>query len=78
MTRNPPWTRDELILALDLYFRVGRKQVGLKQLGITSVTSFLIQFHTQRVSSTAADSISPAHVSAKPGRLSPTIPSSTH
>ena len=22
MPRNPPWTRDELILALDLYFRV--------------------------------------------------------
>ena len=22
MARNPPWTRDELILALDLYFRV--------------------------------------------------------
>jgi 5-methylcytosine-specific restriction protein A len=28
MTRNPPWTRDELILALDLYFRVGRKHEG--------------------------------------------------
>jgi hypothetical protein len=27
MAKNPPWTRDELILALDLYFRVGRKQV---------------------------------------------------
>ena len=23
MPRNPPWTRDELILALDLYFRIG-------------------------------------------------------
>ena len=27
MSKNPPWTRDELILALELYFRVGRKQV---------------------------------------------------
>ena len=25
MARNPAWVRDELILALDLYFRVGRK-----------------------------------------------------
>ncbi len=23
MLKNPTWTRDELILALDLYFRVG-------------------------------------------------------
>ena len=28
MARNPPWTRDELILALDLYHRVGRKHEG--------------------------------------------------
>lgn len=27
MTRNPNWSRDELILALDLYFREGRKQL---------------------------------------------------
>ena len=25
MSKNPTWTRDELILALDLYFRAGRK-----------------------------------------------------
>jgi 5-methylcytosine-specific restriction protein A len=25
MARNPTWTEDELILALDLYFRAGRK-----------------------------------------------------
>jgi 5-methylcytosine-specific restriction protein A len=25
MSRNPSWTRDELILALDLYFKAGRK-----------------------------------------------------
>lgn len=28
MARNPPWTREELILALDLYFRLGRKHEG--------------------------------------------------
>src|SRR5262245_34282150 len=27
MKRNPNWTTDELILALDLYFRSGRKQL---------------------------------------------------
>lgn len=27
MPRNPNWTRDEIILALDLYFRCGRKQL---------------------------------------------------
>ena len=27
MTKNPNWTRDELILALDLYFRFGRQQL---------------------------------------------------
>lgn len=28
MAQNPDWTREELILALDIYFRVGRKNVG--------------------------------------------------
>lgn len=28
MARNPNWTRDELILALDLYMRTGREQLG--------------------------------------------------
>lgn len=28
MARNPDWTRDELILALDLYMRNGREQLG--------------------------------------------------
>jgi len=27
-SRNPIWTRDELVLALDLYFRVGQRVVG--------------------------------------------------
>jgi hypothetical protein len=27
MKRNPNWATDELILALDLYFRAGRKQL---------------------------------------------------
>ncbi len=27
LSRNPSWTRDELILALDLYFRSGRRQL---------------------------------------------------
>lgn len=25
MTRNPSWTRDEIVLALNLYFKAGRK-----------------------------------------------------
>ncbi len=25
--RNPDWVRDEVILAMDLYFRAGRKQL---------------------------------------------------
>jgi len=31
MPRNPAWTRDELILALDLYFRLRHNSMGISE-----------------------------------------------
>jgi 5-methylcytosine-specific restriction protein A len=47
MPRNPDWTRDELILALDLYFRFDRKQLDAKNPEVIelSKTLNLLQIH---------------------------------
>jgi 5-methylcytosine-specific restriction protein A len=39
--RNPDWTRDELILALDLYFRAGRKQLDASHADVLELSSLL-------------------------------------
>src|SRR5262245_28721467 len=41
MPRNPNWTRDELILALDLYFRVGRKWLEADHLEVIELSQLL-------------------------------------
>ncbi len=41
MPRNPNWTRDELILALDLYFRVGRKWLDAQHPELVELSQLL-------------------------------------
>ncbi len=43
MTRNPNWTRDELILALDLYFSEGRKQLEASHPKVIALSHLLNQ-----------------------------------
>ena len=47
MPRNPSWTRDELILALDLYFRVSPRHTSPEHVEITALSSILkrLPFH---------------------------------
>lgn len=40
-TRNPPWSRDELILALNLYFRAGRRGLDNKHPDVIELSEFL-------------------------------------
>lgn len=39
--RNPKWTREELILALDLYVKVGRKQVEAEHPSVIELSGLL-------------------------------------
>ena len=43
MSRNPSWTRDELILALDLYFRSGRHDLPKENKGVIELSELLNQ-----------------------------------
>jgi 5-methylcytosine-specific restriction protein A len=51
MSRNPDWTRDELILALDLYFRAGKKQLDASHPEILQLSKLLNQLpiHSQEL-----------------------------
>lgn len=48
MSKNPPWTRDELILALDLYFGEGRVQLPSNSQLVQDLSALLngLQLHT--------------------------------
>lgn len=48
--RNPPWTRDELILVLDLYFRLGRRQADATDPEVVALSDTLrrLQLGTHR------------------------------
>ena len=50
MARNPSWTRDELILALDLYFRLGWENIHEKNPQILELSRLLnnLPIHTER------------------------------
>lgn len=39
--RNPAWVRDEIILAMDLYFRAGRKQLSADHADVVSLSRLL-------------------------------------
>lgn len=65
MKRNPPWTRDELILALDLYFRAGRRQLRPVELEVIQLSQLLnrLPFHARE--NRGADFRNPQGVSMK-------------
>ena len=48
MQRNPTWTRDEVALLLDLFFRLGRRAVGPKSAEVIELSNFLnnLSIHT--------------------------------
>jgi len=48
--RNPPWTREELILALDLYFRVEPTRISKDDPAIVELSAILnrLPFHEDR------------------------------
>jgi 5-methylcytosine-specific restriction enzyme A len=52
MTRNPAWTRDELILALDLYMKGGRKQLEVQHPDVIALSALLnelpLHAHSER------------------------------
>lgn len=50
MSRNPPWQRDELILALDLYFKGGRVQLGQEDPRVIELSKLLrsLPIHRER------------------------------
>ena len=39
--RNPDWVRDEVILAMDLYFRAGRKQLPAEHEEVVRLSALL-------------------------------------
>ena len=39
--RNPPWTRDELILTLDMYFQQGPSHISASHPTVTSLSESL-------------------------------------
>lgn len=51
MSRNPNWTRDELILALDLYFKLGRKQIESDNSEIVKLSNLLnsLEIHSSEL-----------------------------
>ena len=69
MAKNPAWTHDELILALDSYFRVGRKQVDPEHSEVIALRPLLTQLPIHGASSTAVDFRNPTGVSTKLGNF---------
>jgi 5-methylcytosine-specific restriction enzyme A len=45
--RNPPWTRDELILVLDLFFRLGRTQASQQHPDVIALSQLLNKLPTR-------------------------------
>ena len=69
MSRNPNWTRDELILALDLYFRAGRKQLDATHPSVVQLSRLLngLSIHASRLKE--VDFRNPQGVSMKLGNF---------
>ena len=47
--RNPPWTRDELILTLDMYFQQGPSHISASHPTVTSLSEALNQLPVHSV-----------------------------
>lgn len=74
MSRNPNWTRDELILALDLYFRSGRKQLDASHPETIKLSKLLNQLPIHSQDLRNIDFRNPQGVSMKLGNFSAVDP----
>jgi 5-methylcytosine-specific restriction enzyme A len=69
MPRNPDWTRDELILALDLYFRSNRRQLDTTNPEVVELSKVLNQLPIHSDEKRNADFRNPQGVSMKLGNF---------
>jgi 5-methylcytosine-specific restriction enzyme A len=65
MSRNPDWTDDELIVALDLYFRCGRKWVSYTHADVIALSQLLNQLPIHDAQARDTDFRNPRSVSMK-------------
>lgn len=65
MSRNPTWTRDELILALDLYIREGRRSLGDRHPQVAALSDLLNRLPIHPADLRAAKFRNPAGVALK-------------
>jgi len=74
MSRNPDWTRDELILVLDLYFRAGRKQLDATQPEVIQLSKLLNRLPIHSLELRQSDFRNAQGVSMKLGNFSAVDP----
>jgi 5-methylcytosine-specific restriction enzyme A len=77
MARNPDWTRDELILALELYMRAGRKQLEASHPDVIQLSKLLNQLPIHDETLRNSDFRNPQGVSMKLGNFLSIDPSYT-
>jgi 5-methylcytosine-specific restriction enzyme A len=70
MKRNPNWSTDELILALDLYFRAGRKQLDGNHPDVIELSRLLNELPIFALEERGPDFRNPQGVSMKLGNFS--------
>jgi 5-methylcytosine-specific restriction protein A len=70
MKKNPNWTTDELILALDLYFRSGRKQLDGNHPDVIELSQLLNATPVFATEERGLDFRNPQGVSMKLGNFS--------
>jgi 5-methylcytosine-specific restriction protein A len=67
--RNPDWTRDELLLALNLYLRCGRKQLDASHPDVIQLSNLLNQLPIHEPALRKTDFRNPQGVSMKLGNF---------
>jgi len=67
--KSPPWTRDETILALDLYYRMGRRVPNPGDLPVIQVSRYLNQLPIHDLSVRASNFRNPSGVVLKIANL---------
>ena len=72
--QNPNWTRDELILALDLYFRLGRGTPGKSHPEVVKLSGLLNSLPIHGGTDRRADFRNPAGVAMKLGNFASVDP----
>jgi 5-methylcytosine-specific restriction enzyme A len=69
MSKNPNWTRDELILALELFFRAGRKQLDASYPEVIQLSQQLNQLPIHGAETRNSEFRNPQGVSMKLGNF---------